>query len=50
MDHSIGETLQDVLQRVGLMPLEEALRIAMLVCDALEYMHGLMRSMVISGP
>jgi serine/threonine protein kinase len=35
-----GETLRDLLQRVHPLPLGEALRIAMLICDALKYMHS----------
>jgi serine/threonine protein kinase len=35
-----GETLWDRLQEVRPLPVVEALRIAMLICDALEYMHG----------
>jgi serine/threonine protein kinase len=34
-----GETLRDHLHRVRLLPVGEALRIARLICDALEYMH-----------
>jgi serine/threonine protein kinase len=35
-----GETLQDRLQRVGPFAAGEALQVATLICDALEYMHG----------
>jgi serine/threonine protein kinase len=34
-----GETLCDRLQRVRPLPAEEALRIALLICDVLEYLH-----------
>jgi serine/threonine protein kinase len=35
-----GETLRERLQRVHPLPVDEALRIAILICDALKYMHG----------
>jgi serine/threonine-protein kinase len=35
-----GETLFDLLRRVRPLPVGEALRIAMQICDALKYMHG----------
>ena len=35
-----GETLWDHLQRVRPLPVGEAVRIAMLICDALAYMHS----------
>jgi serine/threonine protein kinase len=34
-----GETLRDRLQRVRRLPVGEAIRIATLICEALEYMH-----------
>jgi serine/threonine-protein kinase len=39
MEFLDGETLWDLLQRVHPLPIGEALRIAILICDALEYMH-----------
>ncbi len=35
-----GETLWDLLQRVRPLSVDEAVRIALLMCDALQYMHG----------
>jgi serine/threonine protein kinase len=35
-----GETLRDHLQRSRPLPVRESLRIAMLICDALTYMHS----------
>jgi eukaryotic-like serine/threonine-protein kinase len=35
-----GETLRDRLQRIRPLPVGEALRIATLICDVLEYIHG----------
>jgi len=40
MEYLEGETLWDLLQRTRPLPIEEALRIAALLCDALEYMHA----------
>jgi serine/threonine-protein kinase len=39
MEYLEGETLWDRLQREPLLSADEALRIGVLVCDALEYMH-----------
>jgi serine/threonine protein kinase len=39
MEYLEGETLWDRLQRVRQLPTEEALRIATLICESLEYMH-----------
>jgi serine/threonine protein kinase len=40
MEYLEGETLWDFLQRARPLPLHDALRIALMVCDALQYMHG----------
>jgi serine/threonine protein kinase len=39
MEYLEGETLWDRLQRLRQLPTEEALRIATLICESLEYMH-----------
>lgn len=39
MPHVVGETLRDLLQREGVLPLEEVQRIASEVAGALEYAH-----------
>jgi serine/threonine protein kinase len=39
MEYLDGETLWDRLQRVRQLPAEEALRIAILICESMEYMH-----------
>src|SRR5579872_2455806 len=40
MEYLEGETLWDYLQRSRPLPLPDALRLTLLICDALEYMHG----------
>ena len=39
MEYLEGETLWDLLQRSGPLPVGDALRIAILLCDALDYLH-----------
>src|ERR1700730_13896955 len=39
MEYLEGETLGDRLQRIRPLPTEEALRIATLICESMEYMH-----------
>jgi serine/threonine protein phosphatase PrpC len=39
MEYVIGQTLDRVLQSVGLLPVSDTLRIASRICDALDYMH-----------
>jgi serine/threonine-protein kinase len=40
MEYLEGETLADLLQRVGTLPTSDALCTATLICEALEYLHS----------
>src|SRR5262245_12553723 len=39
MEYVTGQTLDRLMQNVGLLPISDTLKIASRVCDALEYMH-----------
>src|SRR5262249_16513216 len=40
MEYVKGQTLDRLMQSVGLLPVSDTLRIASRICDALEYMHN----------
>ena len=40
MEFVKGQTLDRLMQRVGLLPISDTLKIASRICDALEYMHN----------
>jgi|SRR6516225_812013 serine/threonine-protein kinase len=50
MEYLEGETLDDLLGRRRPLPVADALRVAIMICDALEYMHKKTWFIGISSP